>query len=39
MGIWGREVTPDAEAGAHLAGYNSFKDIVRVELDVRCKCA
>jgi hypothetical protein len=29
MGIWGREMYPDAEVGAHLAGDNIFKHIVR----------
>jgi hypothetical protein len=39
MGIWDRELNPDAEAGAHLACGNGFKHIVRVELNDRCKRA
>jgi hypothetical protein len=39
MGIWGRELYPDAEAGGHMAGNNSFKHIVRVEFYDRCERA
>jgi hypothetical protein len=37
--IWGRELNPDAEAGAHLAGDNNFKHRVRVEFNDKCKRA
>jgi hypothetical protein len=39
MGIWGRELYPDTEAGAHMAGDNSFKHRVRVEFYDRCERA
>jgi hypothetical protein len=39
MGIGGRELYPDAEAGAHLAGDNSFKHIVGVKFNDRCERA
>jgi hypothetical protein len=39
MDIRGRELNPDAEAGAHLAGDNKFKHIVRVEFYDRCERA
>jgi hypothetical protein len=37
MGMWGRELYPDAEAGAHLAGDSNFKHGVRVEFHDRCE--
>jgi hypothetical protein len=39
MGIWGRELYPDAEAGAHPAGDSNFKHRVRVEFYDRCERA
>jgi hypothetical protein len=39
MGIWGRELYPDAEAGAHLMGDSSFEHNVRVEFYDRCERA
>jgi hypothetical protein len=39
MGIWGGELYPDAEAGAHLASGSIFKHRVRVEFYDRCEHA
>jgi hypothetical protein len=39
MGIGDRELYPVAEAGAHLAGDNTFKHIVRVKFYDRCERA
>jgi hypothetical protein len=38
-GIWGKELYPDAEAGAHLVNGNNFKHKVRVEFYDRCNRA
>jgi hypothetical protein len=39
MGIGGRELHPNAEAGAHLPGDNGFKHKVRVEFYDWCERA
>jgi hypothetical protein len=36
VSVWGRELDPDAEVCAHLAGDCSFKDIVRVKFHSWC---
>jgi hypothetical protein len=39
VGVWGRELHPDAEVCAHMASDNSFKHIVGVKLEDRCERA
>jgi hypothetical protein len=39
VGVWGREVDPDAEMCAHLAGDCNFKDKVRVKFYDKCERA
>jgi hypothetical protein len=39
VGVWRRELDPDAEMCANLAGDWSFKDRVRVKFYVRCERA
>jgi hypothetical protein len=39
VGVWGRELDPDAEVCAHLAGECSFKDRIRVKFYDWCERA
>mmetsp|Transcript_14020 Transcript_14020/g.24847 ORF Transcript_14020/g.24847 Transcript_14020/m.24847 type:complete len:207 (-) Transcript_14020:420-1040(-) len=39
VGVWGRELYPDAEVCAHLASDSSFKHRVRVKFEDRCERA
>jgi hypothetical protein len=39
VGVWGRELDPDAEVCAHLASDNNFKQRVGVKLEDGCERA
>jgi hypothetical protein len=39
VGVWGRELDPDAEVCAHPTSGSSFKHRVGVKLEDGCECA